>query len=141
MWQRAINKSSGGGGGASIEYVGEFTSGSGTSANSIDLSTGTYARSDYAELTTDNFLVLLKRSGTTKTCDTGSVSGGSIGGWSAKASVTTKAHEYTPSTGIFKFYGGFGVTITQGSQRGSASGSLTYDVYVIKPGLSELAGI
>lgn len=136
MWVEG--KSGGSGGGASIEYVGQFTSGSGESAaKTVNFASGTYARDDYAELTIDNFIVLPVRSNSYKSTTSSAGSGGSMGGWTTKAMVANKYHEYTASSGTFKFYGGYGSQAIQGgSARATASGTVNYKIYIVKPGIS-----
>lgn len=149
MWQRAINQSGGGGGNVEVDYVGEFSvSTTASTAKTIDFSTGTYARSDYAELTADNFLVLPVLSTSNVTKET-SRNQGNTAYWTAKVNIGRKNHEYNPTTGTFKFYGGIDTAVgrwtkTTGgdyTQIASANASLSYKVYVIKPSLDELAGI
>lgn len=139
MWQKGLIKKDSGGGGFSIEYVGQITSATGySSAKSVDLKTGTYARADYAELTADNFIVLPVRSNSYKSVVTDNTSGGSIGGWTGTAYVANKYHEYTPSTGTFKFYGGYGAKVAQSTYSGTKNASLNYDIFVCKPPLSTI---
>lgn len=145
MWQKGLMKSSGGGGGdVTIEYVGQFTSGKGaTTAKSIDFKTGDYARADYAELTADNFIVLPVRSSSNYSLE--SARGiGNTAYWCSKTTIGNKLHDYTPSTGILKFYGGVsteagtynaasGGTYTQ---RYTGTGNMNYKVYITKPPIS-----
>lgn len=137
MWVEA-KKSGGSGGGASIEYVGEIASATGySSAKTVNFKTGTYARTDYAELTTDNFIVLPVRSSSYKSKTSSTGSGGSAGGWTAIAYVANKNHEYNQSTGDFKFYGGYGASANQGgSARCTVTDSINYKIYIVKPGIS-----
>ena len=129
---------SGSSGGTTIEYVGQFNANSGhTSATTINLASGTYARADYAELTTDNFIVLPVRSSSYKTASTSWMKGSTNDGWFASAYMANKNHEYTPSSGTFKFYGGFQAEhFYRTISKGTANGSVSYKVYIVKPGLS-----
>lgn len=137
---------SGSSGGASIEYVGTFSASSGsTSATSVNLKTGTYARDDYADLTADNFIVVPKRgtSNLTSTTPDRYRSNNQVY-HAAQGIMGYKNHEYTASTGTLKFYGG--VTVTSGTYSGlntsdytaktSVNMSPQWKVYVVKPGLS-----
>ena len=135
----------GGGGGTSIEYVGEFTASSGgTSATTVNLASGTYARSDYASLTADNFIIVPKRGSSNLTGETPNrYRTNNTTYHAATGTVGYKNHEYTASSGTLKFYGGVTINSCYSS---STSGSLTtqttknisvtYKVYVVKPGIS-----
>ena len=142
---RAAIGGGGGGGGTSIEYVGEFSVTSGSAATSVNLKTGTYARSDYAELTADNFIVIPKRGTSNLTSETPNryATNNSLY-HTAKGTMGYKNHEYTASTGVLKFYGG--VTIISGTypsynsttytERQTVNMSPKWKVYVVKPGIS-----
>lgn len=132
-------------GGVTIEYVGEFTANSGgSSATTVNLASGTYARPDYADLTIDNFIVMPSRGTSNLTSETPNrFRTNNTVYHAAQGILGYKKHEYTAATGTFKFYGG--VTINAGTST-SSSGTLStqttvnmspkWKVYVVKPGIS-----
>lgn len=129
--------SPGGGGGSSvtIEYIDNIASGSGSSSKTVNFKTGTYARDDYASLTTDNFLIIPHR-GSNGVSVQASASGL---GYAWAYSYGHKNFSYSASTGVLTFYGGVRTElIASGTVKQSGATTANYDIYIIKPGLSQV---
>ena len=137
----AVMESSGSGTSITIESIGNITSGSGSSSKTVNFKTGTYARDDYASLTIDNFLIMPHR--TTSGSISASFDNGSTIKNVATGTMTCYSHKtpsYNSSNGVLTFYGGVYYTTANagGTTQYTASASGNYDIYIIKPGLSQV---
>lgn len=134
--------SPGGGGGSSvtIEYIDSFASGSGSSSKTVNFKTGTYARDDYASLTTDNFLIIPSRSSSGASASFDNTGSGSKA--VLKGTTTCYSHKdftYNASTGVLTFYGGIHSEVgTNAATQFTWNGTANYKIYIIKPGLSQV---
>ena len=130
----------GGGSGITINYIGEFESGRYDSLRKtiVDFKTGQYARSDYAELTADNFLILPKTK--SQTAEGYSITLNNFG-TATKTLARTWDHdqwEYDQSSGKLTFYGGlYSAALYNDNVKTSDILKLKYKIYIIKPGLSQ----